>query len=106
RLEAHAPVADYDRGRAEAEHEWPWERWQGCVEAREATLTRSSDSLHRWSLEQLATARCGERVFAGFVARVAFDTPDQLALTLKLWPGVPKAIALRPLSAAGTDDAL
>jgi hypothetical protein len=105
-LQAHAPVADYDRGRSEAEHDWAWERWQGSVEAREATVARNADALHRWSLEQLAIARCGGRIRIGYVARVAFDLPSDLALTLKLWSGAPKAIALRPLSAAGSADAL
>jgi hypothetical protein len=41
----------------------------------------------------------------GFVTRVAFDAPADLAVTLRLWSGVPKALALRPLSAAGSEDA-
>ena len=99
------PVADYDRGREEAEREWPWERWQGVVEGREASIARTSDALHRWSLDQLAIARCGGRIRAGFVTRVAFDAPASLELRLRLWTGAPKAIALRALSAAGSDEA-
>ncbi len=99
------PVADYDRGREGAEREWPWERWQGAVEGREAAITCASDALHRWSLDQLAIARCGGRIRVGFVTRAAFDAPAELALRLRLWTGAPKAIALRALSAAGTEDA-
>jgi hypothetical protein len=98
------PVGDYDRGREEAEREWPWERWQGTVEGREASIARTADALHRWSLDQLAIARCDGRIRVGFVTRVAFDAPADLELRLRLWTGVPQAIALRPLSAAGSDD--
>ncbi len=68
-------------------------------------IARSSDALHRWSLEQLAITRSGERLRVGFVTRVALDAPAELALSLRLWSGAPKAIALRPLSAAGSEDA-
>jgi hypothetical protein len=104
-LHAAPPVEDYDRGREEAEREWPWERWQGTVGAREAAIVRSSDAQHRWSLDQLVIARCGGRTRFGYVLRVALDAPDELGLMLKLWSGVPKAIALRALSAAGSEDA-
>jgi len=98
-------VAGYDRGREEAEREWPWEVWQGAYEWREATLARNSEAVHRWSLEQLAIARRDGRMRAGFVTRVAQDGPSSaLTLGLRLWPGAPRAIALRPLSAAGTED--
>ncbi|HVN33876.1 MAG TPA: hypothetical protein VMU96_01335 [Casimicrobiaceae bacterium] len=104
-LHAAPPVEDYDRGRDEAEHEWPWERWQGVVGGREAVVTRDSDARHRWSLDQLATARVGGRLRVGYVSRVALDAPEALGLTLRVWSGMPKALALRPLSAAGSEDA-
>ena len=104
-LHAAPPVVDYDRGRDQAEHEWPWERWEGIVGAREAAIRRSSDALQRWSLEQLAIARCGGRMRVGHVSRIALNAPADLELTLRLWSGVPKAIALRSLSAAGSEDA-
>jgi hypothetical protein len=104
-LHVAPPVEDYDRGREEAEREWPWERWEGPVGSREAALVRGSDALHRWSLDQLVVARGGERLRLGYVSRVALDGAAGLGLTLRLWSGVPKAIALRPLSAAGSEDA-
>jgi cyclic-di-GMP-binding protein len=104
-LHVAPPVEDYDRGREGAEHEWPWERWEGTVGTREAAVARSSDALHRWSLDQLAIARVGGRTRVGFVSRVALDASTDLALTLRLWSGVPKAIGLRALSAAGSEDA-
>jgi hypothetical protein len=42
----------------------------------------------------------GERVRAGYVTRVAQGDDDALALTLRLWSGAPKALALRPASGA------
>jgi len=98
-------VADYDRGREDAEREWPWERWQRALEPRDAAIVRSSDAVHRWSLDQLAITRSGGRLRVGFVTRVVFEAPTNLTLTLRLWTGVPKAIALRALTAAGSEDA-
>ena len=65
---------------------------------------RSSDSLHRWSLEQLAIVRSDGEMRVGFVTRVAIDSPSELAMSLRLWSGTPKGIALRPLSAAGSEN--
>ena len=104
-LQIIAPVPDYDRGRDDAERDWAWERWHGAYELRDATLTRSSDPVHRWSLDQLAIVRHGNRLRVGYVTRVAADGLDALAMSLHLWSGVPRAVALRPLSAAGSEDA-
>ena len=38
------------------------------------------------------------------MTRVALDTQSALSLSLRLWSGTPKALALRPLSAAGSGD--
>ena len=99
------PISDYDRGREDAEREWAWERWEGALDVREAMIVRKSDPVYRWSLDQLAVARSGGRLRIGYVTRVAFDAPADLALTLRLWTGAPKAMALRPLSAGGSEDA-
>jgi len=111
-LQTLGTVSDYDRGREAAERDWAWERWTGAYEWREASIVRVSDALHRWSLEQLAIARSDGQVRVGFVTRVAQDAqgapdvPDELALSLRLWSGSPKATTLRPLSAAGSEDSL
>ena len=98
-------VVDYDRGREDAEREWPWERWEGTYELRDASLARTSEARHRWSLEQLAIARRDGQARAGFVTRVAFGAPAKLALSLRLWPGTVNSLALLPLSAAGSEEA-
>ena len=45
---------------------------------------------------EVAAVDDGERVRAGCVTRVALTEDDLLALTLRLWSGEPKALALRP----------
>ena len=105
-LQTLGTVPDYDRGRENAQRDWAWERWKGTYEWREASIVRVSDAQHRWSLEQLALACSDGRVRVGCVTRVALDAQDELALSLRLWSGSPKAIALRPLSAAGSEDSL
>jgi hypothetical protein len=40
-LQTLGALTDYDRHREDAERNWPWERWQGAYEWREAVLTRN-----------------------------------------------------------------
>ena len=89
-------LSDYDRGRDQAERTWAWERWEGACEWREATVVRRNGAHYRWQLEQLAAVDDGERVRAGCATRVALGEDDLLTLTLRLWSGEPKALALRP----------
>jgi hypothetical protein len=93
-------LSDFDRGRDRAERAWMWERWEGRYEWREAALTRSGAAHYRWSLDQLTVVDDGERVRAGYVTRVALDEGGALALSLRLWTGAPKALALRPVTGA------
>ena len=103
-LQTLGPVPDYDRGRDDAEREWGWERWRGTYEWRDATLACASDDGHRWTLEQLAIARYEGSIRIGAVTRVALDAESSLSLSLRLWSGTPTALAVRPLSAAGSAD--
>lgn len=97
-------LTDYDRFREEAERNLPWERWQGRYEWREAALSRIGTPHHRWFLEQLVTLRDDERTRIGFVTRVALDSSAGLAVELKLWPGSPRTVAVRPQSSAFSED--
>jgi hypothetical protein len=97
-------LTDYDRGREDAERTWAWERWAGAYEWREASVVRTSGSHHRWAVEQLVAVRDEERVRLGCVTRVAQDSQNELAVSLRLWPGTPRAIPLRPLSTAVAED--
>jgi len=93
-------LTGYDRGRDAAERSWAWERWDGACGSREATLARREGTHYRWLLEQLAVVDDGERLRAGCVTRVALGANDDVALTLRLWSGGPKALALRPATGA------
>ncbi len=103
-LQTLGALTDYDRGKEDAERTWVWERWQGAYEWREAHVLHASATRHKWQLEQLATLRDDERVRLGYVTRVALNSSDGIELSLRLWSGNPKTIALRPLSNAMTED--
>jgi len=104
-LQTLGPLTDYDRGKEDAERTFAWEAWSGRYEWREASLTRTSPATHRWQLDQLATVHDDERVRLASVTRVALDGNGELALSLRLWPGTPRVIALRPLTTSMAEDA-
>ena len=98
-------LTDYDRDRDEAERNLPWERWQGRYEWREAALSRIGTAYHhRWFLEQLVTLRDDERTRLAIVTRVALDASGGMSIELKLWPGNPRTVAVRPQSSAFSED--
>jgi len=97
-------LTDYDRFREQAERNLPWERWQGRYEWREAALTRVGTAHHRWFLEQLVTLRDDERTRIAHVTRVALDASGSLAIEIKIWPGAPRTVAVRPQSSAFSED--
>jgi hypothetical protein len=97
-------LTDYDRYREEAERNWPWEHWQGRYEWREASVIRVGSAHHRWFLEQLVVLRDDERTRLGVVTRVALSPSGQLAMEFKPWPGMPRAIAVRPMASAYSED--
>jgi hypothetical protein len=104
-LHAQGAVAEYDRGRDEAERTHAWEPWRGGCERREAALVRVGEAQLRWSLDQLAVVRgAGDGLRLGYVTRVALGAAGELALSLRLWSGAPVAIAVRPQSAAPADE--
>ncbi len=75
----------------EAERNWPWERWQGRYEWREAELdARTTTARYRWFLDQLVVVRDDERVRLGYVTRVALDPHGEFSVSLTLWPGTPQ----------------
>ncbi|HVO87807.1 MAG TPA: hypothetical protein VMV45_04635 [Casimicrobiaceae bacterium] len=97
-------LTDYDRFKEEAERDWPFERWQGECDWRTATLTRADDGHYRWYLEQLVVIRDEDRMRLAYVARVAQGPGAKLMLTLRLYPGMPKSIAVRPISTAFSEE--
>ncbi len=103
-LQTLGALTDYDRYKEEAERNWPWERWQGDYAWLEARLLRRDPSGYRWFLDQLVVVRDDERTRLGYVTRVAFGAPGEFALSLALWPGQPKTIAVRPISIAFNEE--
>ncbi len=103
-LQTLGALTDYDRGREDAERTWVWEPWVGAYGWREASISRTAGSRHRWALDQLVTVRDEERVRLGYVTRVALDAHGELALSLRLYSSAPKAIPVRPLSNAVSED--
>jgi hypothetical protein len=103
-LQTLAALTDYDRGREDAERTWVWEEWAGHYEWKEAAVIRGSGTLHRWALDQIVVVRDEERVRLGYVTRVAHDMHGEFALSLKMYSGTPKAMAVRPLSTAVGED--
>ena len=103
-LQTLGALTDYDRGREDAERTWLWEPWTGSYEWREATLQRTGGSQLRWALERLVTVRHEERVRLGYATRVAQDANGAISVSLRLYSGPPRAIAVRPLTTAVSED--
>ena len=103
-LQTLGALTDYDRYKEDAERNWPWERWQGHYEWAAARLNRREPTQYRWFLDQLVVVRDEERTRLGYVTRVAVTPPDELAMSLTLWPGLPRSIAVRPTSIAFAEE--
>jgi hypothetical protein len=103
-LKTLGALTDYDRHREQAERDWPWERWHGRCEAREAKLHHASDSHYSWTLDQLVVLRDPERTRLGWASRVAHAGIGELSLAIKLWQGSPRALTLRPQTSAYSDE--
>ena len=94
-LQTLGALTDYDRYKEDAQRNWPWERWIGRYEWNQATMTRQGAAGHRWFLHALAAIDDGERIRLGHVTRVALGANEQLSLTLHLWSGAPRTMAVR-----------
>jgi hypothetical protein len=97
-------LTDYDRDKDEAERDWPWERWQGSYEWKEASLARREPGHYRWFFDQLVVARDGERTRLGHVTRVARGASGDLSIVLRLFAGAPRTLAMRSSSAAFNEE--
>jgi hypothetical protein len=103
-LQTLGALTDYDRHKEEAERDWPWERWQGEYHWRDALMSRPDGGHYHWFVDQLVIVRDEERMRVGHATRVARNPQNDMELTLRLWPGNPKAVALRPLSSAFNEE--
>jgi len=93
-LQSLGALTDYDRGKEAGERDWPWEKWTGRYEWRDAALLRAHTH-YRWSLDQLVVIRDEERTRIGYISRVALGANGELALALKVFAGAPKAFTVR-----------
>lgn len=103
-LQTLGALTDYDRYKEDAERNWPWEQWQGDYSWTGAKLLRREPTQYRWFLDQLVVVRDEERTRLGYVKRVAVTPPSELAMSLALWPGQPRSIAVRPTSIAFAEE--
>jgi PAS domain-containing protein len=103
-LQTLGALTDYDRYKEEAERNWPWERWQGQYESNEARLLRRDGTRYRWFLDQLVVVRVEDKTRLGYIVRVAFAAPNELAISVRLWAGSPKSVAARPISIAFAEE--
>ena len=103
-LQTLGALTDYDRYKEDAERNWPWETWQGEYAWSGARLLRREPTQYRWFLDQLVVVRDEERTRLGYVNRVAVAPPNELAMSLSLWPGQPRSIAVRPTSIAFAEE--
>jgi hypothetical protein len=103
-LQTLGALTDYDRYKEDAERNWPWETWQGEYGWTGARLLRREATQYRWFLDQLVVVRDDERTRLGYVNRVAVAPPNELAMSLALWPGQPRSLALRPTSIAFAEE--
>ena len=104
-LQTVGGISDFDRRREQAERSWPWEKWYGVCEWREATVKHQDGSNYHWFLDQLVVVREDAQTRLGHVSRVAIDTDGAISLSLKLWPGDPKVFAVRLYNPNGTEEA-
>ncbi len=103
-LQTLGALTDYDRHKEEAERNWPWERWKGEYSWHSARLVRREATRYRWFLDQLVVVRDDERTRLGYVTRVAFNGPGDFEMSLMLYAGAPRSVAVRPTSIAFAEE--
>ena len=104
-LQTVGGISDFDRRREQAERSWPWEKWYGVCEFRDATIKHQEGSAYHWFLDQLVALREDAQTRLGHVSRIALDADGAISLSLKLWPGDAKVFAVRLVNPNGTEEA-
>lgn len=103
-LQTVGGISDFDRRKDESERSWPWEKWYGVCEWREASIKHPSDGAYHWFLDELVVVRDEGQVRLGHVSRVAVEPDGAIALSLKLWPGDPSVHAVRLVNPNRTEE--
>lgn len=98
-------ISDFDRRKEQAERSWPWEKWYGVCEWREASVKHAGGGTYHWFLDQLVVVRDDAQPRLGYVSRIALDADGSMQVSARLWPGDPKVFAMRLLNPDGTEEA-
>jgi hypothetical protein len=98
-------ISDFDRRKEEAERNWPWEKWYGVCEWREAQVKHQGGGRYQWFLDELVVVRDEGEVRVGHVSRVAVEPDGAIELSLTLWAGDPRVFAVRLLNPNGSEEA-
>ncbi|HSC24466.1 MAG TPA: hypothetical protein VLG08_12180 [Casimicrobiaceae bacterium] len=103
-LQTVGGISDFDRRKEEAERSWPWEKWYGSPEWREASIRRQGGTGYQWFLDQLVVVREDGEVRLGHVSRVAVEPDGAISVAVRLWPGRPRVFAVRLVNPNGTEE--
>ncbi|HEX6138761.1 MAG TPA: hypothetical protein VF059_13995 [Casimicrobiaceae bacterium] len=103
-LQTVGGISDLDRRKEEAERSWPWEKWYGSCEWREASLKHPASGAYHWFLDQLVVVRDEGQPRLGHVSRLVVEPDGSIALSLKLWAGDPKVFAMRLVNPNKTEE--
>ena len=103
-LQTVGGISDFDRRKEEAERNWPWEKWYGSSDWREASIRRQGGSGYHWFLDQVVVAREDGETRLGYVSRVAVETDGALSVAVKLWPGRAQVFAVRLVNPNRTEE--
>lgn len=104
-LQTVGGISDFDRRKEQAERSWPYEKWYGVCEWREATIKHQGGGSYHWFLDQLVVVREDSQTRLGYVSRLAVEADGGIALSLKFWPGDPKVFAVRLVNPNNTEEA-
>jgi hypothetical protein len=103
-LQTVGGISDFDRRAEEAARNWPWEKWYGACEWREASLRHTGGGAYHWFLDELVVVRDDGQPRLGRVSRVAVEADGAISLALALWPGTPKVYAVRLVNPNRTEE--
>jgi hypothetical protein len=103
-LQTVGGISDFDRRKDEAERSWPWEKWYGNCEWREASLRHQGASAYHWFLDQLVVVRDEGETRLGHISRVAVETDGAIGIAVRLWAGAPKVFAVRLVNPNRTEE--
>ena len=104
-LQTVGGISDFDRRKEQAERSWPWEKWYGVCEFRDASIKHHDTSNYHWFLDQLVAVRDDAQTRLGHVSRIALDDDGDISISIKFWPGDPKVFAVRLVNPNGTEEA-